>query len=131
MKKWSCYLLLAIITLLSVTAKAQTPEDFKNTTPGQRAQWQTDLMKNKLQLTDNQTPQVAAINLKYAKQMEPVIKGDGGKLAKFREAKRINEAKDADLKKVFTTDQYAKWEQAKEEMKEAMKKKMQEHKQQQ
>lgn len=128
------YLYLALmctgLLLLFSTIRAQSAEDFKNTTPEQRAQLQTGMMKSKLQLSDEQTTKVAAINLKYAKQMEPVIKGEGSKLSKYREAKKINEQKDAELKQVFTEDQFSRYEKAKEEMKEAMKKKIQEKRQQ-
>jgi hypothetical protein len=122
------YVLLAV--LLSCTlVQAQAPEEFKNTTPEQRAKLQTDLMKTKLQLNEEQTTKVGAINLKYAKQMEPVIKGSGGKLAKFREAKKVNEQKEAELKQVLTTEQFNTYEKAKEDMKEEMKKKAKEKRQ--
>ncbi|BAV04248.1 hypothetical protein SAMN05421788_10423 [Filimonas lacunae] len=121
---------LCVVLLFSVAVIArQSPEDFKNTTPEQRAQVQTNLMKSKLQLTDDQTTKVAAINLKYAKQMEPVIKGDGGKMAKFKQAKKINESKEAELKTVFTEEQFASYEKGKEEMKQEVMKKIKEKRQ--
>lgn len=130
MKKYIHYLLVCVAMLVgTANLQAQSMEDFKNTTPEQRAQVQTNLMKTKLQLSEEQTTKVAAINLKYAQKMEPVIKGDGGKLAKFREVKKINEQKDGELKQVFTEEQYATYEKAKEQMKEEMKKKIQEKKQ--
>lgn len=130
MKKYMYYLLVCVVMLAGVLQlQAQSVEDFKNTTPEQRAQIQTNLMKTKLQLSEEQTTKVAAINLKYARQMEPVIKGDGGKLAKYREVKKINEQKDAELKQVFTEEQYATYEKAKEQMKEEMKKKIKEKRQ--
>lgn len=124
------HLYLLLVTLLCCTlVQAQESEEFKNTTPEQRAKVQTDLLKSRLQLNEEQTTKVAAINLKYAKQMEPVIKNSGGKLAKFREAKKINEQKEGELKQVLTTEQFSTYEKAKEAMKEEMKKKIKEKKQ--
>jgi predicted fused transcriptional regulator/phosphomethylpyrimidine kinase len=110
--------------------QAQDEKDFKNTTPEQRAQVQTSLLKSKLQLNDDQTAKVSAINLKYAKEMEPVLKGSGGKFAKLKEAKKINEKKEAEYKQVLTPEQFTKYEQVKSEMKEEMKQKMKDRKQQ-
>lgn len=124
------YLYLLLIALLSCAlVQAQAPEELKNTTPEQRAKVQTDLMKTKLQLNEEQTAKVGAINLKYAKQMEPVVKSGGGKLAKYRQAKKINEQKEAELKQVLTTEQFETYEAVKETMKEEMKKKVKEKKQ--
>lgn len=109
--------------------QAQDEKDFKNSTPEQRAQMQTTWLKSKLQLNDDQTAKVSAINLKYAKQIEPVLKGSGGKLAKLKQAKKINEEKEAEYKTVFTPEQFTKYEQVKSEMKEEMKQRMKDRKQ--
>ena len=116
----TCFLLLTCI--LTNPALAQDKADMlKNSTPEQRAKVQTALMKAKLQLDTVQTAKVQAINLAAAQKMEPLLKSDGGKLAKFRQLKEIDNTKDKDLKKVLTPDQYKQYEAAKEEMKEKMK----------
>jgi len=92
----------------------------KDTTPKERAAAQTAMMKSKLELTDAQTPKIAAINQKYADRMEPVIKGSEGPLMKMRAAKQIETEKEADLKGVLTPDQFQKFLAAKEEMRQKM-----------
>ena len=69
--------LAALSIALSVTASAALAQMDKltNTTPEERAGAQTEMMKSKLALTSEQTPKSDAINQKYAKEMDPVIKG--------------------------------------------------------
>ena len=110
-------------------ALAQDKTDMiKNSTPEQRAKMQTSMMKTKLQLDTVQVVKVQAINLAAAQKMDPVIKGDGGKFAKFRQMKDIESTKDKELKKVLTDAQYKQYEAAKEEIKEKMKERLQEKK---
>jgi hypothetical protein len=56
------------------------------------------MMKAKLGLTDEQAPKIGAINLKYAEQMEPMIKGTEGPLMKMRAARNLEEQKEGELK---------------------------------
>jgi hypothetical protein len=112
--------LLMLLTLQKV--KAQDAQAMlKESTPEQRAQMQTGMMKSKLNLDSAQTIKVQAINLKYAQQLDPVLKGDGAKFKKLKEAMSIQKAKDADLKTVLTADQNKQYEAMKEEMKEKLK----------
>ncbi|OCX53365.1 hypothetical protein BEL04_03430 [Mucilaginibacter sp. PPCGB 2223] len=110
-------------------AHAQDKADMlKNSTPEQRAKMQTGMMKTKLQLDTTQVVKVQAINLAAAQKMDPILKSDGGKLAKLRQMRDIENTRDKELKKVLTDDQYKKYEAAKEEMKEKMKERMQDYK---
>jgi hypothetical protein len=61
---------------------------------------------------------VAAINRKYADQMEPIIKGSEGSLRKMRAARDVETAKEAELKQVLSPDQFQKFLASKEEMRE-------------
>ena len=120
---------LLITCMLFNPALAQDKADMiKKSTPEQRAKMQTSMMKAKLQLDTIQVVKVQAINLAAAQKMDPVIKGDGGNFAKFRQAKEIEGAKDKELKKVLTDAQYKQYEAAKEEMKEKMKERLRESK---
>jgi len=47
-------------------------------------------MKSKLDLTSDQEPQIAAINLKYAQKADPIIKGSSGSLMKMHQMNKIN-----------------------------------------
>lgn len=106
----------AVLLMASALTAAAQLDELKNTTPEQRAKAQTAYMKGKLDLTPAQLTQVEAMNRKYADRMEPIIKGEGRRLAKMREARTIEEAKEAELKSVLTPDQFQKFLASKEEM---------------
>jgi methionine-rich copper-binding protein CopC len=119
-------LLAACLALAPATLLAQ--DGMKQSTPEKRAQMQTDYLKTQLQLDDAQTQKIGAINLKYAQQMDPVLKGNGSKLSKLRTAKKINSQKEAEYREVLSKEQFEKYQAVKEEMKDKMKEKMQERK---
>jgi hypothetical protein len=106
----------AILFLAGAREALAQGEKLRETTPEQRAQYQTDFMKSKLNLTPEQTTKVSDINLKYAKRMDPVIKSSEGSLVRMRQARAINAEKDTELKGVLTPDQWQKLEAAREEM---------------
>jgi len=112
------------------TKQQQMAEMVKNSTPEQRANFQTKMMTTKLSLDTVTSQKVYAINLKANQKLDPLIKaeGGGGKFAKLRQMKGIEDDKDKELKSILTADQYKQYEAAKEEMKEKMKEKMQEKK---
>jgi len=110
------FVLFASVALAFHT-QAQDMADIKNKTPEQRAQLQTSLMKSKLQLDAGQIVKAQAINLKYAQKMEPVIKGNDGKLKKYRVAMSIMKDKDAEFKKILSAEQYKHYQDFEEELK--------------
>ena len=120
-------LLACCLTLVPAILLAQ--DGMIQSTPEKRAEMQTTYLKNQLQLDDAQTQKIGAINLKYARQMDPVLKGNSGKLSKLRTAKKINSQKEAEYREVLSKEQFAKYQEVKEEMKDKMKEKMQERKQ--
>ncbi len=107
---------IAMTLLFCTTAFSADRDALKNTTPLQRAKLQTAFMKKRLNLTQRQIPEVMNINLKYAQQMEPVIKGNDGKLMKMRQAAAIRKAKDNGLTRVFTHGQYQAYLASQEQM---------------
>ncbi|EHQ25136.1 hypothetical protein [Mucilaginibacter paludis] len=117
----TAYLAVAMLFMAQATLAQDAAQALKSKTPEQRAAYQTTLMKTKLQLDTNQVVKVQAINLKYALQFDPILKGDGGRMAKFRQAMSIQKAKDADLKTALTADQYKLYQQYEAEMKEKLK----------
>lgn len=119
--------LLAFISLLVVrSAVAANLDELKNTTPEERATMQTAMMRTKLGLNAAEVPKVAGINRKYAEKMEPIIKGSEGPLMKMRDAKAIEQEKEAELKKVLSPDQFQKFLAMKEEMREQLAQKVKE-----
>jgi LTXXQ motif family protein len=122
----------ATVLLTGVTAALITAgpdalaqlDQLKNTTPEQRAKIQTDMMKTKLTLTPEQTSAIGAINEKYAKQMEPIIKGTEGPFAKMRQMRQVSQAKEAELKAALSPAQFQKYLAEKEEMREQFEEKL-------
>jgi hypothetical protein len=106
----------AVLLLASAVGARAQLDELKGTTPEQRARAQSAFMKTKLGLSAEQLPKVEALNLKYANEMEPVISGSSGPLMKMRQAKEINERKEADLKGLLSPDQFQKYLASKEEM---------------
>ena len=70
-------IILLVSLLLAGTALAQSElEELQHTSPQQRADAQTEYMKQKLNLTSQQEPKVATLNLEYAKKIEEELKED-------------------------------------------------------
>ncbi|HWK04313.1 MAG TPA: hypothetical protein VNS58_11810 [Puia sp.] len=115
-------LLLFCISALTFGAKAQKPSyadtlaKLKTAPPAQRAQIQTDLMKSKLMLNDAQYKQVSAINLEYAKKIEPILRSDDNQFSKYGQISPLLEEKDGKLKPILTAEQFKKYEEVKKEM---------------
>jgi hypothetical protein len=103
---------------------ADTIAKLKAATPEQRAQIQTDLMKTKLSLTEAQYKQVSAINLLYARKIEPIFRSDANRFSKYHQIQPLLDEKDEKLKAVFTPDQFKKYQDVKAEMMSAARKAM-------
>jgi hypothetical protein len=95
---------------------ADTIAKLKAATPDQRAQMQTDLMKQKLSLTAEQYKQVSAINLFYARKIEPILRGDANRYSKYLQISPLLDEKDEKLKAVFSAGQFKKYQDVKSEM---------------
>ncbi|QNR82914.1 hypothetical protein H9N25_13045 [Pedobacter riviphilus] len=109
----------------SSSAFSQNKENnFKNKTPEERAKFQTEMMKSKLNLNAEQQSKIEGINLNYAKKFEPIIKSSDSKISRFKQAMSLQKAKDEELKKVFTASQYKQYEKFQEELKGKLKDKI-------
>jgi len=118
-------LAVVALLLLSVAASAQSRIDaIAKTTPEQRAKVQTGLMKEKLALTAEQLPKVAAINLATAQKMQPVLESTDGPLSRMRAAKANEAERDAALQPVLTPQQYQQWLAARDEIKQKAEQKL-------
>ena len=112
---------IAVLVLLQATrVGAEGLDDLKDTTPAERAAAQTMMMKEKLSLTDEQLPKVKAINEKHAEEMDPIIKGSGGMLMKMGSMRAVEDKKEAELKGVLSTDQFAQFQAMKSEMRDKL-----------
>jgi len=111
-----------VLLAFALTASAQL-DKLKDTTPQQRADAQTAFMQDKLALTVDQTPKIAALNLKYAEKMDPIIKGSSGPFAKMRQMSEVNQEKEAELQQMLSADQFQKYLASKEELREKLEEK--------
>ncbi|MCI1647260.1 MAG: DUF4890 domain-containing protein [Bacteroides sp.] len=85
-------------------------------TPEERAKMLTEKIKEALSLNETQEKTVYDINLKYAKQNQEVMTSDGDRAEKMEKMRSLQDAKNGELKKVLTEDQYKKYEKMLEEM---------------
>ena len=113
MKKAQLYLshivkgLAFMLILAPLTVSAQSRAQM---TPVQRADMMTQRMHEKLHLSDQQTKEVKNITEKYAHQVENLNKTSSDEATKVRTRHEIVANMSADLKKVFTKNQYSEYE---------------------
>lgn len=112
-------LALAILTTLGGLAGAQL-EVLEKTTPAQRAGAQTSYMQTMLSLTPDQASKVSALNQRYAEKAEPVLKGSAWAVTKASDLRKLQDAKEAELKTLVTADQWRTYEAGKDAMKTAV-----------
>ena len=114
------FLLAACVVAVAASAVSADEAGVIQSRPEQRAAIQTQFMKDRLSLPADVLGKVQAINLKYAQQMDPVLKGTDGKLAKMQKARGIMAAKDSELKAVLSPSQFEAYDDAKDDIKAAM-----------
>ena len=112
--------LLVSALLVAHVVQADEASNFMSSTPEQRAGFQSQYMTEHLALPADVAAKVQAINLKYARQMDPIIKGAGGRLEKMQKSRGVLAAKDKELQAVLTPDQYQKYDDIKDDMKTAL-----------
>ena len=119
-------ILLAVVLTGVVAVNAQNKEDLP---PAEdRAQMQTEFMTEKLELSEDQVPQVLTINLTAAKKIDEVMQLTN-KMKKFKAFRSAMMEKDEALKDILTKDQFKLYKESKEEMKKAIKQKRKENQQ--
>ena len=114
------FLLAACVVAVAAPAVLADEAGVIQSRPEQRAAIQTQFMKDRLSLPADVLARVQEINLKYAQQMDPVLKGTDGKLAKMHQARGIMAAKDAELKAILSPERFEAYDDAKDDIKAAM-----------
>jgi hypothetical protein len=109
---------VVVSLLIAAPVLAADIDALKETTPEERAEAQTLMMKENLGLSDAKVEKVRAINLKYAKVMDPTIQGSDGPMMKGTVASNRQKQKDGELKAVLSADEYQKYLASKYEMRE-------------
>lgn len=100
-----------MITFASHNLQAQGP---RHSSPEDRARWQTEWMKKELSLDSAIVAKVFDINLKYASKVDAIMRTDSSRYAKRRDVSVLMKAKDSELEKVLTPDQFKLYLQKKE-----------------
>jgi len=121
--KFGASLLIILINFSCVSAQADL-QKLKESTPQQRADFQTKLMKAKLNLNQDQLTKVSSVNLKYAQKFEPVLKSDENRFSKMRQAKALMEQKDKELQIIFTKSQYTQYLAFEQDMRKKLREQM-------
>lgn len=111
------FLIAACVLAVATSAVSADEAGVIQSRPEQRAAIQTQFMKDRLSLPADVLAKVQAINMKYAQQMDPVLKGTDGKLAKMQKARGIMAAKDSELKAVLSPSQFEAYDDAKDDIK--------------
>jgi hypothetical protein len=106
--------LLAMLILVANQASAQskmTDEQKKEF----KAKYQAN--KEKLNLTEEQSKKVDAINSNWIEGLAELKNSNAGKMAKYKKYKALKSDKDQKMKEVLTKDQYKIYLQQQQEMK--------------
>lgn len=114
-------LILCLTSFANFVHAQEKLEAFMNeTTPEERAQLQTDYMKESLVLTPDQETKIHDLNLKYAKKMQDAYNTPDRKFQKLKKMKGISAEKDQEMTSILKPDQYSIYKKNKDEMKKKM-----------
>lgn len=106
--------LLVLLTLVANHVKAQTKMTDEQKKEA-KAKYQA--YKEKLNLTEEQSKQVDAINSDWIEGLAGIKNSNAGKMAKYKKYKTLKADRDKRMKEVLTKDQYKIYQQQQQEMK--------------
>ncbi len=112
-------LLVLVVFTMVVPGFAQM-DGMSDLTPEERAQMATEKQKEQLNLTDEQTEDMYALNLKYMNEMMEIRKG-GRSMSTMRKLRDMGSRKDKETKAVLDKQQYKEYLKMKDEMRSQMK----------
>jgi hypothetical protein len=118
---------VALFVFISVFPSISYAEKMDTTSmlnPDTRARVESQYMEKELALDSSTAASVHEINLKYANANQEIMTSDKKHAEKLKEVKKNSHAKDQELKKVLTADQYKKYTEKKMEMMEMVKEKV-------
>ena len=104
--------------LLSATVSAQSKLTDEQT---KEAKAKYEEYKQKLNLNEDQSKKVDAINTTYFEGIAALKNSNASKLSKYRKFKSLNSDRDQQMKDVLTKDQYKIYKEQQEERKEEFK----------
>lgn len=116
-------LLLLFSIFFMVTSSLTQPGygRWQNSSPEERAKIQTDQMREKVNITNEQDSSIYEINLKYAKKIQELMKGEQGRDEMRSKIGEMMKEKDNELKGILTEEQFELYLNYKEELRGKMK----------
>lgn len=120
MKKTITTSLFLFMLMFSTSVFAQT-DDNEKMPAAERAQRLTGWMKTNLNLTAEQEQQVAPINLDCATKIDSVRNLKLSKMDKLKEARKIQQYREAEFAKILSAEQMKKYKEEKKEKGQQMK----------
>jgi hypothetical protein len=110
------FIIVTLIVPISLSAQAK-----QHVAPEEKAKEETLRMKEKLNLNDEQTQKVEEINLRYAMQSHEIHQQESqtpgsNNQANREKMKELHEKKAAELKMVFSPEQFEQLKKMEEEM---------------
>ncbi len=109
-------LLLLICTTPTLLAQSQLTDEQKAEIKAQVTAEVEDYFAA-LDLTEEQKTEFENITRKYAEKMKTVAESDSGRRKKMKELKGLSNAKNEEMKALLNDDQFAVYEDKREEMK--------------
>lgn len=120
MKKTIKATLFLFVLMFSTSVFGQT-DDNEKMPAAERAQRLTEWMKTNLNLTAEQEQQVAPINLDCATKIDSVRNLKLSKMDKLKEARKIQQYREAEFAKILSAEQMKKYKEEKKEKGQQMK----------
>ena len=109
------FFVASILWMMVLTTNGQQ----RGGTPEERAKKQTEQIKEATGIDAAAATKVEAILLKYAKEMATLREKTPDREARREPQKALNDKQDAELKKILSADQFAKWTAKQEEARKA------------
>ncbi|MBD3749221.1 MAG: hypothetical protein IE931_06985 [Sphingobacteriales bacterium] len=107
---------ILFITFTGAFAQKMDLETLKKMNVDERATYQTELMKSKLYLSQEQLEKISELNVRYSQKMQTIINSSDNKFSKAKAMKNIQDEKEIKLKEILTAEQYREYEKEKKEM---------------
>jgi Spy/CpxP family protein refolding chaperone len=98
--------LVSLLFLASTSLAQPGYGSFQNSSPEERAKIQTDQMREKLNFTDEQDSSIYEINLKYARKIQELMKGEQERDEIRSKMGELMKEKDEELKGILTEEQF-------------------------
>jgi len=111
---------LALLVLLSVSPADAQLDALERSTAQQRADFQTDFMKQKLDMSPEQYEKIGKINSSVATEAEPILKSERSLFSKARQIRKLEAKREEKLRTVLSEQQFEDFIDSKAEMRDSM-----------